>query len=89
MLAPMSNQQFRLRDLLRELETRAQCHVEGIGGMRGPRGPSQFRRVVRLGPDGHARVAQLPNMSDSDPLYPEMGRSICQQLGLDPAEYGF
>lgn len=89
MLAPASDPQLRLRDFLRELETRAKCHLQGIGGMRSLRGPAQFRRIVRLGPDGRPRVAQLPNMDDSDPLYPETGRSICQQLGLDPAEYGF
>jgi hypothetical protein len=62
--------------------------VEGINGMRGPRGPAQFRRIVRIGSDGRLRSARLPNMDDNDPLFPETGRVICRQLGLNPAEYG-
>ena len=77
-----------LRSLLAELARREGCVVQGINGMASLRGPMQARRVVRTH-GGSVWTAQLPNVDDDDAISPKVGRGICHQLGLDPAEYGF
>ena len=88
-LRVMAHPLITLENLLRDLERRERCCVEGVNGMAGPRGPKQYRRVVRIGADGIKRVAVLPNCDDGDPLYPPTVRSIFRRLGLDPAHHGY
>jgi hypothetical protein len=88
MLAPKICPPASLRDLIRRL-MQAGCYQQGVAGMAGPRGPKTFRELVRIMPDNRKRSAQLPNMDDNDRLPHQIGRSLCNQLGLDAADFGY
>ena len=56
--------------------------------MSGPRGKTDVEVLVRQIGNDKKRIAVIPDIKSSETLTPHVLRSLCIQLGIDPADFG-
>jgi hypothetical protein len=78
-----------LGDFLDTLKKKYAVSVEeSKSALHGPRGPVSLRHLKRT-VDGKVRVALLPDIGLEERIMFTVVRSICVQLRIPPADFGF